>query len=296
MKYNNELLLKIAQGDAFGLAVEYAASSHENFKKLLQFDHYYSHPLGIKAGSYSDDTQMSIAVAEVIIDGPPYTQEKFGRAFFNAYKRDPVCGYSGFLQSVLRTSSTYEEFISRIVPTSDKNGAAMRAVPIGVIKDPYEVMNVAEIQASVTHNTKSGLFTSTAVALASHYALYDYGSFKDMKKWFEKYLPTSGVLFEPYDKQISVCEPYVAMRTVHAVFDALITKTTLQDILCHLIEIKGDTDSTCSIAMGIASSKLTDSLPAFFETELAPNNKCGVSFLRDLSVKLIDPWYQRDLK
>jgi len=299
MKYNNELLIKIAQGDAFGLGVEYVKKPHSNYNNLLLFNHYYPHPRGgIISGSYTDDTQMSIAVAEVIIDGPPYTEEKFGKAFFNAYKRDPVKGYSSGLQNLLDTNDDYESFMSKLIPKSIQNGAAMRAVPIGVLNDPKDILEVAKIQASVTHNTPVGILSAQAIALASHYSLYNCGAFtqKDMSEWFVKYLPSAYIFFNKTPMTFPVEDPYVSLKTVQAVFDALMTQNNLLDILRYLVLLGGDTDSTCSIALGIASSKLTDKLPDFFETELAPNNKCNISFLRTLSEKLILPWYEKDLR
>ena len=69
MKYPNPLmLLRIAQGDAYGMAVEYIRPEHEPLREqALNFESYGKHPTHkILAGQYTDDTQMSIGVAEVI--------------------------------------------------------------------------------------------------------------------------------------------------------------------------------------------------------------------------------------
>ncbi|BAY79371.1 ADP-ribosylation/crystallin J1 (plasmid) [Nostoc linckia NIES-25] len=40
-------------------------------------------------GNYTDDTQMSIAIAEVIVAQAPWTAEVLAQSFVTAFKRDP---------------------------------------------------------------------------------------------------------------------------------------------------------------------------------------------------------------
>jgi hypothetical protein len=61
---------------------------------------------------------------------------------------------------------------------------------------------------------------------------------------------------------------------------------TLLDIAKKTIEWGGDTDSVLSIAWGIASTRMHEELPAFFEGGLE-NGPYGRTFLRDLGTKLM---------
>ncbi len=73
---------------------------------------------------------------------------------------------------------------------SEKNGAAMRAVPFGVIRALVEMAHVVGVQARITHDSPVGDFSAQAVALMSHYALYEATSrLAEMPRWCVDNLP-----------------------------------------------------------------------------------------------------------
>lgn len=138
---NNDLLLRIAQGDAYGAGFEFA---HPGFiRERHRLEEYELHPKHGCCAVYTDDTQMSIAVTEVLLAGPPFTAAKFADAFVRCFHRDPRQGYSGGFQKFLESVRTGREFLRRVRPDSVKNGAAMRAVPIGVLARVDDVLEVA---------------------------------------------------------------------------------------------------------------------------------------------------------
>jgi len=290
---NPNMLLRIAQGDAYGLATEYLKFPRDQAIKdqALRFQRFGQHPThSLRPGQYSDDTQMSIAVAEVLISGRPFTREKFADAFVRCFKRDERKGYSGAFQTFLESIKSGEEFLAKIQPNSDKNGAAMRAVPIGVLPTPEEVLQVAEVQAKLTHDTPDGILSAQAVALMSHYALYK-GEEGGLGEYLIKRLPE-------FPKQIllwagePVTGPRVGIKTALAVLHLLITHSPKQDtpllsILKQIIEWGGDTDSVAAIAWGIASATMTEDVPEFLETQLEPGRKYGVGFLKSLGTSLM---------
>src|SRR5947208_3168886 len=97
------MLVELAIGDACGAGFEYAADRIVREQNNLSA--YIQHPRhGIKPGCYTDDTQMSIAVAEAIVSDEPWTPENLAQRFVAAFKRDPREGYAGsfygFLQEV----------------------------------------------------------------------------------------------------------------------------------------------------------------------------------------------------
>ena len=115
---NNNVLLRIAQGDAFAAAVEYVKRKEhpELYEAVRRFDSYQQHPTHkkLRPGMYTDDTQMSIAVAELLITGEggtnhPALSELFATYFYEAFRRDPRDGYSRGFQKILEgaTSATH---------------------------------------------------------------------------------------------------------------------------------------------------------------------------------------------
>lgn len=293
---NPNMLLRIAQGDAFCAATEYLKFPRDQAVKdqALRFQRFGQHPkhLDLKPGMYSDDTQMSVAVAEVLISGRPFTREKFADAFVRCFKRDERKGYSGAFQEFLERVNSGEEFLAKIHPNSDKNGAAMRAVPIGVLPTIEEVLQVAELQAKLTHDTPDGILSAQAVALMSHYALYESEEGEGrLGLYLIDHLPEfpKNMLLWAGDPVVG---PRVGIKTALAVLHLLIThspkqNTPLVSILKQIIEWGGDTDSVAAIAWGIASTTMTEDVPKFLETQLEPGRKYGVDFLKSLGTSLM---------
>ncbi len=178
MKHRNDrLLVYIGIADAYAAATEYLKFPQDQASQdvALRFEGYVSHPTyGIGAGFYTDDTEMSVANAQVlIVQGVSCAPQHFADAYVNEFvyggRRK---GYSRHFQRFLESVQDGTEFLTKIRPDSNKNGAAMRAMPIGVLPDVLEVISVATMQARLTHNTPEGRFSSRAVAVMSHAALY----------------------------------------------------------------------------------------------------------------------------
>lgn len=252
------MLLRIAQGDAFGMSCEFR---RKNLEAALRFDSYIRHPeWGPEAGCYTDDTQMSIAVARCVLS-KTLGREDFAHQFVLCYKRDPrpQCYAQGF-QSLLDSVWSGSELLRSVNPISSKNGAAMRSVPLGVLSTPSEVMRVAEVQACITHDTYGGVLSSQIVALASHYALYQPGPLSELRPWLEGILDI--MLLDWMGSPVK--EPELGLATARAVVTLLGRETSLLGIAKTCLTWGGDTDSVLAIAWGIASARMREDLPPFF--------------------------------
>lgn len=301
---NPNMLLRIAQGDAYAMACEYVKRHPEEpeHQELFEFKRYLSHPTYHKLppGTYTDDTQMSIAVSEALLsskDAREVTHERFVQYWFDTFKRDQRDGYSRNFQALLEQATSADGLRASLRPDSTKNGAAMRSVPLGVIADPEWVKTIAMRQAGTTHATYEGVTSSVAVALMSHYALYDRRDFFSMNRWLSNHLPIFEKFQQPWEGPVqSKCKhsPYdVGINTAWAVHTLLLTQTSLLDIMKQVIEWGGDTDSVAAIAWGIASCRYPDEvLPEFFETDLEKINgsKYGPVFLKDLGKRLMEAY------
>src|SRR5689334_12558132 len=150
------MLLELAIGDAYGAGFEYV--NRQLIRQFNTLEHYVKHPRhSTRAGEYTDDTQMSLAIAEAIVAQEEWTSENLAERFVNVFKRDPREGYAGSFQAFLRHIPDGKAFLNEIIPTSDKSGAAMRAVPIGIFPTVEEVKAKAQLQAAITHNTPDGI-------------------------------------------------------------------------------------------------------------------------------------------
>ncbi len=289
------MLLRIAQADAYAIGYEYVKNKALQ-TEMLKFEKFHQHPTyhALKPGCYTDDSQMSIAVSEVLIEkGPEAKAEDYAEAFFRCFKRDPRDGYSRALQAILEDATDASHMRSLIVPTSNKNGGCMRAVPVGVLKDVKQVMDVTATQAAVTHGTWGGINSSMAVALMSHFALYDGRSFASMFRWCRNQLPSFEYFKEPWEGRVgsSSTDKHnigVGMCTAWAVHTLLTTEDSLMGMLKRTIEWGGDTDSVAAIAWGIASARHSGlNVPGFMYDDLEKGGSYGPAFLEDLGMRLM---------
>src|SRR3989344_3663878 len=134
MRYSNpNMLVYIAMADAYAVAVEHNRTLEE---KCLEFKEYLAHPKhGLPASSYTDDTEMSVGNTQVLLRyDEPFNQLMFADGYVTEFQRGGRRkGYSRGFQGVLEQARTGKELLALIDPISVKNGAAMRAVPIGVL-------------------------------------------------------------------------------------------------------------------------------------------------------------------
>jgi ADP-ribosyl-[dinitrogen reductase] hydrolase len=307
MRHRNDLmLLRIAQGDAYAMAREYvkAVDFPEHVAECLKLERYLAHPSYHKLppGTYTDDTQMSIAMAEYLIDAQcgcvlfpeSMTHEGFIQRWFDTFKRDQRDGYSRGFQKLLEEAKSADELRLTLRADSTKNGAAMRSVPLGIIHNIDDLKAIAGLQASTTHATHEGITSSVAVALMSHYALYDRRDFPSMTGWMANHLPTCERFCEPWVGPVqSKCQhsPFdVGMNTAWAVHTLLTTQTTLIGTMKQVLKWGGDTDSVAAIAWGIGSARWREDIPAFFETDLEKLNgsSYGPEFLKSLGKRLME--------
>jgi ADP-ribosylglycohydrolase len=301
MRYRNDnMLLHIALGDAYAAGFEYIKfhPDEPEFKEIRAFQGYMQHPghQGLRPGMYTDDTQMSIAVAETLINkGTSASYNDWVAAWFDTFKRDPRDGYSRGFQAILESVKSADELRATLRPNSTKNGAAMRAVPLGVIKDVDKLLTVAAFQATTTHASYEGVQSAMAIALMSHYALYDHRKLSAMQGWLEPRLPLFEKFRVPWEGPVQgnvKHSPYdVGINTAWAVNTLLIHKRSLREIMDQVIEWGGDTDSVAAIAWGIAGARHQDEvLPEFLvhDLEAKGNLKYGVPFLQDLGKRLME--------
>ncbi|MES2039479.1 MAG: ADP-ribosylglycohydrolase family protein [Pseudomonadota bacterium] len=275
------MLLEIAVGDAYGAGFEFCGREKIMLSNTLE--KYVPHELGIQAGCYTDDTQMSIAVAEVLLSGSEYSAIVFADAYVRSYKRDQRQGYAKGLQSLLDLCGTGTDLRQRISPESRRNGAAMRSVPLGLIADKNLLAQAAREQAMVTHNTAEGILSSHVVALMSHALLYDKAKLAELPDLILKM--TGFALRDDWLDEVE-CD---ALQTLHAVNTALQANRRMSNLLLDCVNFGGDVDSVAAIAMGLASlaPEYIADIPASLTSGLE-SGQFGSSYLRQLDVTLAE--------
>jgi len=122
-------------------------------------------------GTYTDDTQMMIALAEATLEGAPLEPERLAHGFLEHY--DPRRGYGRGTAQVLelwRSGIPVAVAARQVYGTHGSlgNGAAMRVAPIGVryADDPPQLYGEAVASARVTHAHPVGIDAAVVQAAA----------------------------------------------------------------------------------------------------------------------------------
>ncbi len=270
------MLIEMAVGDAYGAGFEY--TSPEFVKANNRLDKYVQHPKwkDMTPGSYTDDTQMSIALAELLLkdrDSKLWSPHDIARVFMATFTRDPRKGYAKGFYDFLKKAAPdslapshetgADHFLMRIRPHSRKNGGAMRAGVMGLLPDAQDVVDRAMFQASLTHATQEGMTAAAAAALLVHYFHYDLGSKEDLPLFLDDRVPFKHPDHSWTDSWHGRRVKSPGTQAVRAAVTAIVKHGSLKNILRQCVDWGGDTDTVATIAMIAASRsrEVTQFLP-----------------------------------
>lgn len=274
------MLIELAVGDAYGAGFEYATENipHNNLARYVQHPRHTR----ICPGCYTDDTQMSLAIAELMIEGGEWTPLNIANKFVECFKRDERTGYSAQFYEFLKSVQSGADFLEKMNPASDKSGAAMRAVPLGLYPTIAEVLYKTEIQARITHDIPDGIQAAQAVALMSHYFLYNLGAKADVSKFLLKYV--DGDWHHDYRGKVK-SKGWMSTR---AAITALKRNSTMSSLLIDCINFTGDVDTVATIALGCAAHcvEIEQDLPEHLIMSME-NKTYGREYIQQLDAQLM---------
>jgi len=278
-------MLACAIGDAYGAGFEYIlplavrTNNHPGAG-------YRQHPKWpeMKPGYYTDDTQMALALAEHLIEDGELNHLALAERWVMTFKRDERTGYAGGFYKLLQEVDDGLDLIQRIRPTSDKNGGAMRAFPIGFLENIHEVRDLAMLQASVTHGTWPGMTAAAGAALMFHYCYHELGPRSDLPQFLGNWLPGVG-FHKPWKGKVGSFGP----AAVRAALTALVNHDSLGDVLQACVAYTGDTDTVAAIAMPAAAvcKDMAKTLPKVLYDTLE-NGTYGRDYLQGLDQTLAE--------
>lgn len=280
------MFLEAAIGDAYGAGFEYVSTGIVRLHgpKLA----YRQHPKWktLKPGRYTDDTQMSIALAELALSKDLFNHYNWAKYVLDTFKRDPRAGYSQGFYDILNKVSSETELLQALWPHSTKNGGAMRAWVLGLIQDTGEVIDRAMFQASLTHATWDGMNSAAASALLTHYFYHGVGIKANVGDWIRSSLNIDkGFLSSAWKRPVGA----LGWDAVSAAVTAVTQGKSMTEVLKRCIAFTGDVDTVATIALAAASCSpeikqdLPDSLIEGLE-----NGTYGRDYLRQLDQRLLD--------
>lgn len=209
-------------------------------------------PLFQARSTFTDDTVLTVAVADAILSGGSYVDaiRRMGRGY-------PDAGYGGAFSRWLQADAPQPY-------NSWGNGAAMRVSPVGfAFATEEEVLHQARLTAEITHNHPEGIKGAQAMALAI-------------------YLARTGQRKEALRARISELFGYNLHRTVDEIrpfytFDvscqgsvpeaiiAFLDSDSYEDSVRNAVSLGGDSDTLACMSGGIAEAFYGSVPPAIRE-------------------------------
>lgn len=278
------MILHAAIGDAYGAGFEFAPADLIASENLLTT--YRPHLIYPEiCGRYTDDTQMALAICELILSGDEWTPERIADSFVQTFKRDPRRGYSSRLYEILMQVNSGKELVASIRNNSDRNGAAMRAFPIGLYPDVEEVLEKADMQARITHDTEVARTSAKAVALMAHGLYHGKAAPEELGTFVESHLP--GDWSQNWNTEVTM----LATDAVLAALTLIRTCSSLSEMLQKGIAFGGDVDTVGAITLGCASlsPEIKMDLPDWMNSNLE-NGAFGQDYLVSIDMQLFSKY------
>ena len=222
-------MLGAIAGDVIGSVHEGAGTKTKDF------------PLFTPDSTFTDDTVLTVAVAECLLRGRDYVDGLHD--YFHAY---PAAGYGG---SFIRWAG----YRCREPYNSWGNGSAMRVSPVAYVGTTLEVVLAeAKRSAEVTHNHEQGIRGAQATAAAVFLARTG-----NSKEQIRRYTEEQFGYF--LDETLADLRPTYAFDvscqgSVPATILAFLESDSYEDAVRNAISLGGDADTMACIAGAIAEA------------------------------------------
>lgn len=208
----------------------------------------YQFPLIDKAMEYTDDSIITIAVADWILSDPHLTRSgltKKMRFWGNKYPH-PMGAYGPMFAQWL----SYEGMRAY---NSCGNGSAMRVSPVGFAFDTLqETLRVAQVSAEVTHNHPEGIKGAQATAAAIFMARTGQSK-QDIKTYLERNFGYD-LSYSTDDIRDTYSFDGTCQGTVPQSIVAFLQSTNYEDAIRLTVSLGGDADTMGAITGAIAAA------------------------------------------
>lgn len=202
---------------------------------------------------YTDDSVMTIAVAEWLLDDPSHSHQVLEEKMVKFGNLDPRAGYGGMFSDWLFYPDSISPNGRREPYNSFGNGSAMRVSAVGWMFDTMEeTERVAEISASITHNHSEGIKGAQATAAAIFMAR-NGASKEEIRSYIAKRFNydlnrTCAQIRPRYDFEVT-CQ-----KSVPEAIIAFLDSNGYENTIRLAVSLGGDSDTQACIAGGIAEA------------------------------------------
>jgi poly(ADP-ribose) glycohydrolase ARH3 len=213
-------------GDALGVPYE---KKEWNSPELLAWDGVSfsaSKFHKTKKGEYSDDGQMTIMVAESLIENKRFDPKDLSERYVDWIYSGRARGYGRTTKAAVDNLKNGVHWTKSGIEGSFGNGTAMRVAPFGVFyakKDFSDMLRAVRIDSAITHRSVEAEAGALTIAIAIYHIVK--GTEEDIVRYLAVHLPESEV-----KRKVLMAYDMVEMETQSVVEPKLIPIKALQII------------------------------------------------------------------
>ncbi len=277
-------LLGTAIGDALG-------ASREG-RGMRRSEDIFSLAEKLEQLIYTDDTHMTIGVAESLIEGKGFDGENMAQTFIKNYEAESWRGYGPgppIIFGMIKSGESWDSAANRLYRSgSFGNGSAMRVAPVGLLysRNLEKLREIAYQSSSITHSHELGkegaALQACAVALAlntpsdedidKEVFLFSLQNFIQNQLYKEKVARIRELLGEQDKvKVVAILGNGIeAPRSVPtAIYCFLRQPQSYKDTVIYAISLGGDTDTIAAMAGAVSGAYLgIEAIPSDWRAKL----------------------------
>lgn len=277
--------LGLAIGDALGATVEFMTPTEIHHSYGIHNTIRGGGWLRLPAGQVTDDTTMSLALGQAILDGHGFYPLLIARAFDQWMRGKPVDIGNTVRRGLIQFRRTGLPFVDEN-PMDGGNGACMRCLPIALAtvgcREEW-IKDASRRQAHVTHNNALSDAACDCVI-----AMVQMGLIGTTKAALLNGPVATLVQLHPefrFDQRSRSNPTGYVVDTLQAVMQAFFQSESFEECLVNVVNRGGDADTTGAIAGMIAGAYYgLDSLPQRWRSKM---NKSVVSECEAQALALI---------
>ena len=224
----------------YGAIIGDLAGSIYEYNQTKKIEHIHTKELIPINSFYSDDTILTIAITDAILNNRDY--DKYLRYYINKYKEykpdfNPYFK-TAFSPGIIKWST------SNNIGNSIGNGAIMRISPIGYLfNNEEDIIRESKLATLPTHNSNQAITSATIVALIIYY-LRKGITLKDIYTKLEL-----NPIYKEFTKFNITCE-----ETLNNCLYILYNSNSFEDAIIKTIYMGGDTDTNACIVGSMAEA------------------------------------------
>lgn len=259
-------MLGVAIGDALGAPLEFMSASsiqrkHGTVRKMLGGGW-----LNVEPGEVTDDTQMTLAVAEGIIESPDSPELAVGRNFLLWYRTNPK-DIGGTCRAALAPMNgrddaeiidwmrNAEAVDTQMGGMTAGNGALMRTVyPALYYGSAHRAANIAGSIGKMTHWDQDSRDAVRVYVLALHAIANSDMTEQEARDWLGKRRDLGGCMRPIFEKAVCPKPTGYSLDSLVCAVSSILETDSFEEALVCAVNLGGDADTIGAIAGGLAGA------------------------------------------